>query len=103
MIKLIASDVDGTLVEDGTFRLNPEYYDLIKELDKRGILFVAASGRQYSSMKRLFSPVLDNMDFISESGAAIWKKERAACLWQFQEAMCWKWLKMQKKSPVWII
>ena len=74
MIKLIASDVDGTLVEDGTFRLNPEYYDLIKELDKRGILFVAASGRQYSSMKRLFSPVLDHMDFISESGAAIWKK-----------------------------
>ncbi len=74
MIKLIASDVDGTLVEDGTFKLNPEYYDVIRELDRRGILFVAASGRQYSSMRRLFSPVLKNMDFISESGSAIWKK-----------------------------
>lgn len=38
MIKLIASDVDGTLVEDGTFKLNPEYYDVIRELDRRGIL-----------------------------------------------------------------
>ena len=77
MIKLIASDVDGTLVEDGTFRLNPEYYDVIKGLNKRGILFVAASGRQYSSMKKLFLPVLDKMDFISESGAAIWKKGKS--------------------------
>ncbi len=94
MIKLIASDVDGTLVEDGTFRLNPEYYDVIKELDRRGILFVAASGRQYSSMKRLFSPVLNHMDFISES---------AVCRWRFLEVMCLKWLRMQSGSRGWII
>jgi Cof subfamily protein (haloacid dehalogenase superfamily) len=74
MIKLIASDVDGTLVEDGTMKLNPEYYDVIRELDRRRILFVAASGRQYSSVRKLFAPVLDKMDIITESGAAIWKK-----------------------------
>ena len=32
MIKLIATDIDGTLVADGTLDLNPEYYDVIKEL-----------------------------------------------------------------------
>ena len=31
MIKLIATDIDGTLVADGTLDLNPEYYDVIKD------------------------------------------------------------------------
>lgn len=34
MIKLIATDIDGTLVADGTLDLNPEYYDVIKELNE---------------------------------------------------------------------
>ena len=34
MIKLIATDIDGTLVADGTLDLNPEYYDVIKELKR---------------------------------------------------------------------
>lgn len=32
MIKLIATDIDGTLLADGTLKINPEYYDVIKEL-----------------------------------------------------------------------
>ena len=47
MIKLVASDVDGTLVPDGTFEINPEIYDVIKKLKEKGITFAAASGRQY--------------------------------------------------------
>ena len=34
-----------------------------------GILFVAASGRQYANMKKMFRPVVDDMAFISENGA----------------------------------
>ena len=34
MIKLIATDIDGTLLADGTLKINPEYYDVIKELRK---------------------------------------------------------------------
>ena len=48
MIKLVASDVDGTLVPDGTFEIDPEIYDVIKKLKEKGITFVAASGRQYA-------------------------------------------------------
>ena len=48
MIKLIATDIDGTLVADGTLDLNPEYYDVIKELKRRGTIVLAASGRQVS-------------------------------------------------------
>ena len=32
MIKLIATDVDGTLVKDGTMQIDPEYMTVIKEL-----------------------------------------------------------------------
>ena len=57
MIKLIVSDIDGTLVKDGTLDINPEYMDVIKKTDGKGHTFVACSGRQYSSEKQLFAPV----------------------------------------------
>ena len=46
MIKLIVSDIDGTLVEDGTDKINTEIYDVIMQLKEKGIRFAAASGRQ---------------------------------------------------------
>ena len=36
MIKLIVTDIDGTLVKDGTLDINPEYMDVIKKLTERG-------------------------------------------------------------------
>ena len=35
MIKLIASDIDGTLLQEGSDRLDPEFYTVIPELKKR--------------------------------------------------------------------
>ena len=57
MIKIVASDVDGTLVPDGTFEISPLIFDVIAQLKEKSIKFVAASGRQDASLKRLFSPV----------------------------------------------
>lgn len=71
MIKLVVSDVDGTLVPDGSSVLNPEYYQVIKQLKKKGIIFAAASGRQYASLLKLFEPVKDDIIFIAENGAFI--------------------------------
>lgn len=71
MIKLIASDVDGTLVPDGTFNINPEIYDIIKKLKEKGIVFAAASGRQYASIKRLFAPVAEDIYYISDNGGFV--------------------------------
>lgn len=36
MIKLIVSDVDGTLVEDGSADINPELFEVILKREKRG-------------------------------------------------------------------
>ena len=71
MIKLIASDIDGTLVENSTAVLHPEMFDLIRKLKQKGILFCAASGRQYQSIANMFEPVKDDIIFLAENGAHI--------------------------------
>ena len=35
MIKLVASDIDGTLIPEGSKKLNPEIYDIILELKSK--------------------------------------------------------------------
>ena len=45
MIRLIASDIDGTLVPEGSHVIDPAYYDVIRELKAEGITFCACSGR----------------------------------------------------------
>lgn len=45
MIKLIASDLDGTLLQNGAQKLTPRAIDLVRKLTEKGIYFVAASGR----------------------------------------------------------
>ena len=68
MIRLIATDLDGTLLEpDGT--LPDGTYETVEELTRRGVLFTACSGRQYGNLRRLFAPVARHMAFICENGA----------------------------------
>ena len=71
MIRLIASDLDDTLLPEGTSFLNPEYFDVIRALHETGILFVAASGRHYNSMKRLLAPVRDELIFLCGNGTCV--------------------------------
>ena len=61
MIKMVASDLDGTLLVNGSQSIPEEIFPLIKKLKDMGILFVAASGRQYANMRNLFAPVKDDM------------------------------------------
>ncbi len=71
MVKLVCTDVDGTLVKDGTFDLNKEYYDEVIRLKEKGIHFCVASGRPYSSIKKLFAPVLKDIYIICDNGACV--------------------------------
>ena len=69
MIKLIASDLDGTLLLNKAQSLPEEMFPLIRQLKELGIMFVAASGRQYPNMTKLFAPVASEISYISENGA----------------------------------
>lgn len=69
-VKLIASDMDGTLL-NGKGELDPGFFSLFDRLEACGIRFTAASGRQYDGLRRTFAPVADRMLFIAENGAYV--------------------------------
>ena len=69
MIQYIASDVDGTLLHGHATTLNPELFDIIRQLKEHGIHFIAASGRQYKNLQRLFAPVKDDISYVAENGS----------------------------------
>ncbi len=69
MIQFVASDLDGTLLQNGAQQLDPEIFDLILQLKARGIHFIAASGRQYANLRRLFAPVQDQISYVAENGS----------------------------------
>ena len=73
MIKLIAADLDGTLL-DSSHSLPKNFYSLIERMHDKGITFAAASGRQYYGVEALFEPVRDKMLFIAENGGIAFEK-----------------------------
>jgi Cof subfamily protein (haloacid dehalogenase superfamily) len=69
-VRLIATDMDGTLVDDAR-RIHEELWPLIDELHARGITFCPASGRQYHNLVQQFEDVADELVFIAENGTYV--------------------------------
>ena len=69
-IRLIAADLDGTLVDDEK-RIHDEFWPLVDELHARGITFCPASGRQYFNLLQLFEDVAGDVVFIAENGTYV--------------------------------
>lgn len=73
MIRLVVSDIDGTLVPEGVCDINPEYIEVIRTLCEKGITFVVATGRQASSAKAIFDEVSEYIYYVADNGAYIEK------------------------------
>lgn len=67
-LKLVVCDVDGTLLLDGAKRLSKQLLKQIKQLHKKGVLFMVASGRQYQNLQALFHPLQDDIVYLCENG-----------------------------------
>ena len=70
MIKLIMSDMDGTLLDENS-RLPEEFHEIAAELKKRGVIFAPASGRQYFSLLQTFAGHEDDLIFFAENGTIV--------------------------------
>ena len=73
-IKLVASDMDGTLL-NSHHDLNPAFFDLFHQMKTKGILFVAASGRQYFNIINQFESIKDEIVLIAENGSYVMYKD----------------------------
>ena len=76
MIKLIATDIDGTLVKESTPEIYPEMLELIRRGTDGGGYFCVASGRQYYSIRHMFEEVSDRIIYVAENGAHVRYKEQ---------------------------
>lgn len=74
-VKLIVSDMDGTLLnEHGEF--GPDFFTIYQELKSLDIKFAAASGRQYYNLLEKFENLKDELIFIAENGAVVMKGDQ---------------------------
>ena len=71
MIKLVASDLDGTILLNGAQHVDDSMCETIDMLGRKGIIFAPASGRQCESLVRLFSKVKSPLMYISDNGALV--------------------------------
>ncbi|MFT4199872.1 Cof-type HAD-IIB family hydrolase [Gordonia sp. (in: high G+C Gram-positive bacteria)] len=72
-IRLVVSDMDGTLLlDDGS--VPDDFWPLLAEMNRRGIAFVPASGRQLATLQRLFAERGGpDLSYIAENGTLVWR------------------------------
>lgn len=70
MIKLIATDLDGTLLNNNG-KMHETLGNIISKLNNKNIIFSAASGRLYGTLKRNFEHINSKLLFICHNGALI--------------------------------
>lgn len=75
MVKLIVSELDGTLLFNGLTEVSDRAIELVKKLHEYGVIFAPASGRRLSYIRKLFSPVADNLVYICLNGAYVKYKD----------------------------
>lgn len=79
MIKLIATDMDGTLLDkDG--KLPDKFIEVLEQLSDRGVKFVIASGRPYTNLKEVFKSKSSELDYICDNGAFVVEKSKVSSI-----------------------
>lgn len=69
-IRLIATDMDGTLLDDQK-QLPKDFFKLLEILKSKGIEFIIASGRSYVALEHIFGEYAKSMSFICDNGAYV--------------------------------
>lgn len=72
MIKLIISDLDGTLLSPGESEVNENLISIIKNLKNKNIEFAVASGRTYGELRKILKNTDDIYYVCCDGGAVIY-------------------------------
>lgn len=75
MIRIIFSDMDGTLLDENS-QLPEEFDQVMAELKNRGVIFAPASGRQYFALLHQLGKYKNDFMFLAENGSfSVYKGE----------------------------
>ena len=70
-VKLIATDMDGTFLNDQSDYDRPRFQRLLTRMQAQGIRFVVASGNQYPHLPQYFTGMTGDITYLTEDGAHI--------------------------------
>ncbi len=70
MIKLIVTDMDGTLLNDN-HQLPTDFFEVEQQLLNRGIVFAVASGRQYYNLYKTLQPISERLLILADNGTIV--------------------------------
>ena len=76
MIKMIVTDIDGTLLPEATPVPPEDVTETLRSLLDLGVRVVLASGRPYSSLRTLFPSLLDRLTFLCSNGSVVMQGDR---------------------------
>lgn len=74
MIRLVAVDLDGTLLDEKGEVDQPRLARILDQLDQRGIRFVVATGNDYYRTHLLLGDLIERMDLVLANGAKLYHK-----------------------------
>jgi Cof subfamily protein (haloacid dehalogenase superfamily) len=69
-IRLVVSDMDGSLLDERG-RVPAGLWPVLDEMERRGIAFCPASGRQYANLRELFGERGADLVYIAENGSYV--------------------------------
>ena len=73
-IKMIVTDMDGTLLDEKGEFDRDRLKNILDELDKREMRFVVATGNEIHRIRLLFGDLLERVTLIAANGARIFDK-----------------------------
>ena len=83
-IKLIVSDMDGTLLNDN-HEVSNRFFNQFEKLRQQNIHFIAASGRQMQSIQTKLHPILKDISIIAENGSIITHRNKTEVLLELSQ------------------
>ena len=69
-VKMVVTDMDGTLLNSRS-AVSERFFDLFEELQEHGVHFVAASGRQYTSIFEKLQRIHERISIVAENGGYV--------------------------------
>lgn len=97
-VKLVAADMDGTLL-NSKHELSPDFWPVFEQMKSKGLLFAAASGRQFFNIKNKFETIKDDVIFIAENGSYVVYKEKELLVQAMEPAIVKELILQARKIP----
>ncbi|GAA0077801.1 Cof-type HAD-IIB family hydrolase [Clostridium sp. CTA-5] len=75
MIKLIATDMDGTLLDENS-NLPESFTEVLNLIREKDVKLVIASGRPYATLQTNFGPMANYLSYITDNGALVFDNNK---------------------------